>query len=224
MRPLADLLSTDPAWPLVQSWIAEATHAVDALPADRARAEPVLLALQVTTRSPMGALALETGGLVIDGGWLRVLGGGCARMDGDLARWNGLGERPLVPPHEGLLVVAHDAVGGFFALDGGALGDGKGGVFYFAPDSLEWEDLDLGYSDWLGAMLGDAIDEFYEDTRWEGWQTEVAAAGPDRGISIAPPLWTAESRPIEKASRRAVPMAELWRFHHEIAAQLGGAR
>src|SRR5579859_3285126 len=109
MRTLPELLSDDPAWPLVQSWIAESSRPVEVLPTDRARAEAVLLALQVTTRSPMGALALETGGLLVDGGWLRILGGGGARMDGDLARWNGLGDRPLVQRSEGLLLVAHDA-------------------------------------------------------------------------------------------------------------------
>jgi len=223
LRTLPELLSDDPAWPLVQSWIAESSRAVEVLPVDRARAGAVLLAVQVTTRSPMGALALETGGLLVDGGWLRILGGGGARMDGDLARWNGMGDRPLVQPQDRLFVVGHDAVGGFFALDGGALGEGKGGVFYLAPDSLEWEHLDLGYSQWIVAMLSDRIAQFYEDSRWNGWEAEVAAAGPDRGISIAPPLFTAESRPIEKASRRAVPMLELWHFHHDAAGQLGGA-
>jgi hypothetical protein len=116
----------------VQSWIAESPRTVDVLPTDRARAEAVLLALQVTTRSPMGAIALETGGILIDRGWLRVLGGGGSRMDGDLARWNGMGQRPIIERTDGLLLVAHDAIGGFFALDGGSLGEGKGGVFYVA--------------------------------------------------------------------------------------------
>jgi hypothetical protein len=75
MRDLADLLSPDPAWPLVLSWVREARHQVEVLPVERARAEDVLVALQVTTRSPMGALALETGGLLVGGGWLRILGG-----------------------------------------------------------------------------------------------------------------------------------------------------
>jgi hypothetical protein len=91
MRPLADLLSPEPAWPQVQSWVQGATRPVVVLPSERARAEDALVALQVTTRSPMGALALETGGLAVDGGWLRILGGGGPLMRGDLASWNGLG-------------------------------------------------------------------------------------------------------------------------------------
>jgi hypothetical protein len=34
--------------------------------------------LQVSTRSPLGAIALHTGGLLVDHGWLRVLGGSFA--------------------------------------------------------------------------------------------------------------------------------------------------
>ena len=66
----------------------------------------VLVALQVTTRSPMGAIAFETGGLLFDHGWLRLLGSGSMRLEGDLARWNGLGASALVEAFEGALLVA----------------------------------------------------------------------------------------------------------------------
>ena len=133
MRALTELLSSNPALPVLQSWVSAASRSVKVLPADRSRSEAVLVALQVTTRSPMGALALETGGFVIDG-LLRILGGAGPGMTGDLARWNGMGNQPLLPARDGALLVGHDAIGGFFALDGGGLGDGKGKVFYFAPD------------------------------------------------------------------------------------------
>src|SRR5262245_42097796 len=54
----------DPAWPLIGRWVADARQAVEVLPAEREQAETTLVALQVTTRSPLGALALETGGQV----------------------------------------------------------------------------------------------------------------------------------------------------------------
>ena len=88
-RSLKELITTgDPGWPLVQEWIAAACNQVEVLVADRARGEEVLLHLQVTTRSPMGTIALETGGILIDHGWLRFLGSGHARMHGDLQSWN----------------------------------------------------------------------------------------------------------------------------------------
>jgi hypothetical protein len=70
MRTLHELLNTaEPAWPLVQSWLREATNALEVLPpSDPARAE-ALVATQVTTCSPIGAVIYETGGLLVDHGW-----------------------------------------------------------------------------------------------------------------------------------------------------------
>jgi hypothetical protein len=79
VRPLHELLSDDPAWPLIDSWINDAANDVRVVPTDRGRGEETLQALQVTTRSPLGAVALETGGLLVDHGWVRILGAGGKR-------------------------------------------------------------------------------------------------------------------------------------------------
>jgi hypothetical protein len=47
-----------------------------------------------------------------------------------------------------------------------------------------------------------------QDLRWPGWQDQVATLAADQGISVYPFLFTAESRPIARASRRPVPFAE----------------
>src|SRR5438067_305284 len=88
-RILQELLNTtEPAWPLVCNWIKEATNPTEILPAsDPARGE-ALVAAQVTTRSPMGAIIYETGGLLIDQNWLRVLGSGHPHLPRSLPQWN----------------------------------------------------------------------------------------------------------------------------------------
>lgn len=58
----------EPGWPAVQRWLAKARRPVEVLDVPPARAKGVLLALQVATRSPMGAIAFQTGGLL---GWQR---------------------------------------------------------------------------------------------------------------------------------------------------------
>jgi hypothetical protein len=219
-KTLEQLVSTpEPAWPLVQQWMAEATNGVEALPGTRARGEAALLALQVTARSPMGALALESGGLLIDHGWLRVLGGGHARMQSSLTHWNGLGEGAALAI-EGAMVVAHDVVGGVFAINGGAFEGDAGNVFYFSPDTLEWEDTELGYSDWLAWSLSGDLETFYENMRWPGWEKDAAALGPDEAVSIAPPLVFEEGGSVAERSRKVVPAAQLVRLHFDLAAQL----
>jgi hypothetical protein len=219
MRQLDELVNTEePGWDLVDEWMRDASNQVEVLPKQGERAGRVLVALQVTTRSPMGAIAFGCGGLVIDHGWLRILGSGGERLQGDLARWNGLGEEPIIQPIDGALIVAHDAVGGFFALDGGAFGPGKGSVFYFAPDLLEWEDTEKGYSDFVAwAMAGD-LDQFYENARWPEWKEDIRAMSLDQGMSIHPPLWSKEYE-TEEVSRKPVPMPELLALQLDFAAQ-----
>src|SRR5947208_16506614 len=74
-RRLDELIDKkEPGIELVRSWIRAATNPVEELRVERADGERALVALQVTSRSPMGAIALETGGLLVDHGWIRVLG------------------------------------------------------------------------------------------------------------------------------------------------------
>jgi hypothetical protein len=218
MRPLRELIDNkEPAWPLIEEWISEAVMDVEVLPADRAAGEAALHAAQVTTRSPMGAMAYKAAGLFIDSGWLRVLGaGGHPRLQRSLPAWND-------GRSDGFYLVADDAVGGSFALNGGALGDDKGKVYYFAPDSLRWEPCDFGYSDFLPwAMSGD-VTEFYESLRWDGWQTEVRQLTGDQAINFYPFLF-AEGPPLKKRSRRPVPVTEQYELQLEMQRQLGGSK
>ncbi|RTQ51667.1 DUF2625 domain-containing protein [Hymenobacter gummosus] len=219
MRTLSELVDTaDPGWPLVQGWLAEARNPVDVLPiVSRAQAEQALLAVQVTTRSPMGALVYETGGLLIDSGWLRVLGSGHPRLSRSLPGWN---EGRTSPQPDGFLLVADDVLGGFFALNGGALGPDLGHIYYFAPDRLAWEPLELGYSDFLNFCLNGDLDQFYEGQRWPGWAAETRRLDGSQGWGFVPFLWL---QPDGSAPRRrqAVPLAELWTLEQDMARQLG---
>jgi Protein of unknown function DUF2625 len=173
--------------------------------------------LQVTSRSPLGAIALETGGLLVDGGCVRVLGADGPSMQGIVA-WNML-DRPdhTVP---GAMLVAHDAMGGFFALNGGKWGKNIGGVFYWGQDTLEWTDLGVGYSGWLQWIFQSDLDQFYSELRWSGWRDEVRALAPDQGIAVYPFLWAREGGPVGSRTRRPVPMRELWDSSNEMADQL----
>ena len=213
MRPLSELINTqDSAWPEVQQWIANASNAVEVLPANAKDRESALLAIQVTTRSPMGAIVYETGGLLIDHGWLRVLGSGHERLPRSLASWNegrtmfGDGNPP------GYLLVGDDVVGGFFAINGGSLGPEQGSVFYFAPDRVEWECCDLTYSQFLVWCLQGDVAGYYESLRWPGWEQEVNTVGGDQAIFIFPFLST-KGPPLGERHHGIVPISELFTLH-----------
>ena len=215
LRSLAELLATDePAWPLVRGWIDAATKPVEVLPAGDDRGQE-LVNTQVTVRSPMGAVIHETGGLLVDHGWLRILGSGHPRLPRTVSGWStACGKlEPGAPPP--LLLVADDVLGGFFALDGGALGPGKGDVYYFAPDSCEWEPLEIGYSAFLRWCLSGDLAKFYREQRWPGWEEQVAKLDGDQGLLVYPPLW-ASGPPVGERHRGAVPLRELWGMHTEV--------
>jgi hypothetical protein len=196
---------------MLQQWISHATNEIELLACDQTAGEQALLALQVTTRSPMGALAYSTGGLLVDGGWMRVLGAGCARLPRSIAGWNG-----RLP---GAMLVGDDAIGGFFAVNGGALNGASGHVHYFAPDTLAWESMNIGYSDWLRWICAGDVATYYAKSKWTSWRDEVANLSGDSAFSFYPPLFT-KADSIDDRSRRVVPLAELWNFHNEVAKQL----
>jgi Protein of unknown function DUF2625 len=216
MRPLRDLIDDrEPAWPLVEQWIGEAVVDVEVLPADRAAGEAALVATQVTTRSPMGAIAYQTAGLLVDSGWLRILGaGGHPRFRRSLPGWN-------ESRGKGFYLVADDAVGGSFALNGGALGAERGKVYYYAPDALRWEPCDLGYSQFLVWAMTDRLEQFYASLRWEGWQPEVRRLTGDQAMSIYPFLFT-KGPPLQERSRCPVPVSEQYGLQLDIQRQLDG--
>ena len=223
-RPYAELISDDPAWPIVAKQAASAPNGAVVLPVTSdAQRKACLEALQVTTRSTLGAIGHETGGILVDHGFVRLLGSGGPRLSRQLCAWNydlgiALGR---------FMIVADDAVGGVFAIEGGGreLGTVPGRVHYFAPDSLEWEDTELGYTDFVTWTLEGDLASFYESVRWPGWEADVGALGGDQTLSVVPPMWTAgPQKSIAARDRRAVPAKELWLLQQEFAAQLTAPR
>ena len=225
MRDLAELVNADEdAWPQILEWRSAATRPVDIVSAEPEAGRTALLALQVTTRSPLGAIALRCGGLLIDRGWVRILGASSIRIGDGLREWNaGLGGIPLDPPLDDALIVAYDVLGGFFALNGDRWDSSPGSLHYLAPDTYDWQGFDLGYSDFIVWAMGDRLDEFYDGQRWPGWETEVERLGPGQALSIYPPLGFEASSIVDR-SRAPVPARELWTFHHELGRQLADLR
>lgn len=216
-RPYEALLSTDDAaWPALRDDIAASRNAIEVLPPDVAAAKACLTALQVTTRSTLGALAHETGGLRVADGFVRVLGSGHARLPRALGGWNAtLG----VHPGDALLV-GDDAVGGVFAINGGALGASLGNVHYFAQDTLAWEDMGLGHSAWVQWLCEGDLEKFYASMQWPGWQRDVAALAPDHALAFYPPLFTQPGMALTARERRALPLIEVVTLAWKTAASL----
>ncbi|CAL9316805.1 DUF2625 family protein [Streptomyces sp. SudanB52_2052] len=234
MREVDELINVDdPAWPLLLQELSGADVPVEVLPGDPGAGRASLLQLQVSARSHLGGIVLNCGGLLVDDGWLRIFGSPrSAGLEGPpgLAEINAMPSTfdPTWRPDAGL-VVAHDVLGGVFALNGSSPGEAgrpgdPGEVVYFAPDALGWEALGAGHSAWLSWILSGGLRDFYEGLRWDGWPREVSVLNGRQGLSFFPPLWSAEARQdLSATGRRAVPMAELLGLNRDHCLRFDGA-
>ncbi|MEC5387909.1 DUF2625 family protein [Uliginosibacterium sp. H3] len=212
MRDLHELIdTTDSAITVVRECLESSENQYEVLPPS-GRRDDVLLDLQVSTRSTLGAVAYETGGILIDHGWLRILGSGSTRLTRDLAAWN-------KARADGFVLIADDAVGGFFAINSNGLGDDAGAIYYWAPDTLEWEPLGAGYTDFLCWALTAQLGAFYENLRWPGWQAAMQDVSPDECFSFYPFLWTSEGS-VTSSLRKAISAAEQYAFNGDMLRQL----
>ena len=221
-RPVNELINTsDPGWVLVKQWIDTAKNKVEVLPCDTAKARNALYETQVTTRSPMGAIVYMTGGILIDNGWIRILGSGSSKLDRSLPEWN-KGKTFGVPAGQpGFFLIADDVVGGFFAMNGGALGADFGKIYYLAPDNLEWEATNLTYTDFLTFCFSGNLDQFYSDVRWTGWKEDVSKINGNQAFNFLPPLWMKGGKDLNKVSKRAISVEETYHLAMEMRKQLG---
>jgi hypothetical protein len=213
-RKLDELIDNqEPAIKLLQQLVNDAKVPCELLPPGPER-EKALLYLQVTTRSTLGGLAYDTGGLLIDDGWLRLLGSGHAKLSRSLHEWNS-------PRTDGAFyLVGDDLAGGFFAINGGAFGDDLGSVYYWPPDSLEWESLERGFTDFVAMFLTHTIENYYTDLRWSTWREDARSASSDQCFAFFPFLWTKEGS-VERSHRSVVPMSQMWDAKVDIVRQLG---
>lgn len=222
MRTTDELINNqEPGWNLVRQWIDSAANPVEVLPADSMQAFQMLYNIQVTTRSPMGAIVYSSGGLLIDGGWIRVLGSGCEVLNRSLPEWNRGKAFEEYGQAPGFLLIADDAVGGFFLLNGGGLGSDLGQVYYFAPESLLMEPLGVNYSEFLQFCFSGDLNNFYKGFRWEGWQQDLKHLTTDEVFGFYPFLWTKEGADISKCERKPIPVAEQYLNMIEFRKQLG---
>lgn len=88
--------------------------------------------------------------------------------------------------------------------------------FYYAPDTLAWEETGKGYTDFVHFLLNGDLEKFYEGVRWANWRSEVEVLPGHLAIHQYPPLWSREASEGEPV-RRAVPLTEMVVFWKGLA-------
>jgi hypothetical protein len=221
-RKLDELVNNkESAWTFVKGWADSANNKVEILEVDSVEGANALVQTQVSTRSPMGAIIYHSGGILIDNGWIRILGSGSKKLGRTLPEWNkgktyqNYGESPKS------LLIADDVIGGFFVLNGGGLGNDLGKVYYFSPDNLQYEPLDMTYTDFISFCFNGNLALFYKDYRWNNWKEDVSGLDGNRVYSFYPFLWTKEGQDINKNSKKSVPIVEQYFLEMDFRKQLG---
>jgi hypothetical protein len=222
MKKVQELIDfNDSSWPGIKEWAKSSKNKVEILTANEKEAGDALYKTQVSTRSTLGAIIYMSGGILIDDGWIRILGAGNKKLKRTLPDWNQgktfnkFGEQPP------FLLIADDAIGGFFMLNGGGLGNDLGGVYYFAPDSLEFEPLNLNYTQFINFCFNGNLAEFYKNYRWKNWKEDVSKLDCDKVFNFYPYLWSKEGKDIENLLKEEVPIEEQYILNIDFRKQLG---
>ena len=183
--------------------IKKSTKTVHILPSEDTIKSVLKNTYEINSKSLLSVILEYTGGIIIDN-WIRIYGTG---------EINFISRNNLFPFDN--IVIAEDILGGLFVcIENGNIG-------YFAPDCLELEDMEIGFSQFLYWCLQGDTDTFYRYYRWKDWQKDVLHLKSSEGIAFYPFLW-AEAESLESRSRRIVPMDEIIRlefdffehFHH----------
>ena len=106
-------------------------------------------------------------------------------------------------------------------LNGGALGSDLGKVYYLAPDNLEYEQLDITYTEFLHFCFNNDLEDFYKGYRWRNWKNDVSKLTGDQVFNFFPCLWLKEGKDVSKVSRKAVPVEEQYNLNLDFRKQLG---
>ena len=142
----------------------------------------------------------NSGGIIIEN-WIRIYG--C----GDI---NVVEKNKLYNKDNNMdIIVGEDVLGGLFALKDDF-------IYYFAPDTNEWENLNIYYTQFLDWIVNNnqSVNKFYELFRWNKWEEDCKKLKLTEGVSFYPLLNFKCN--INERSRRIISIDELIRFNMKI--------
>ncbi|MEI3338080.1 MAG: DUF2625 family protein [Clostridium sp.] len=166
--------------------------------------------LNINENSVLGQVIINTGGIFIEN-YIRLFGSGDEENSYNIYKYNLELKKYF---DDNIIIIGNDIFGGLFSLN-----KEKNNILYFAPDTLEWEDLDITYKEFIKFVTSEKIDEFYKSYKWSTFQEDIKKVKFNEGILIYPFLWSNECN-IEKAKKDIVPFSELLQVNIEFKKKL----
>ena len=112
-------------------------------------------------------------------------------------------------------LIAYDILGGLFAINIEKLNS----IEYFAPDTLEWEDLEIDYKEFLYWVTTNQLDTFYQELIVPDLLTLDLSLEKNEVVLTHPFIWSMEYTP-SGAVRKIVPFKELLEMNADFYRQL----
>ncbi len=163
------------------------TNQVEIVPVDAEAAAINSEYFQADASTNFGLLITQSGGVVANG-VVRLLGSNRDENFRDINLFNikfGSGR--------GFIILGDDIFGGIFAVNTGLFPDFVGNIMYFAPDTLDWEDMEIRMSGFLAWLKDGDMAEYYGQFSEEEYEALRARNVPfNKVLSIVPPQWSEE--------------------------------
>lgn len=112
-------------------------------------------------------------------------------------------------------LIAYDILGGLFAINIEKLNS----IEYFAPDTLEWEDLEIDYKEFLYWVTTNQLDTFYQELIVPDLLTLDLSLEKNEVVLTYPFIWSMEYTP-SGAVRKIVLFKELLEMNADFYRQL----
>lgn len=169
----------------------------------------ILEQLVINEQSVLGQIVLNISQIEVNG-YLRVLGGDSIADLNEAVKKYYKGNK---------LIVAYDIFGGIYAIGNGDFGGDTRDIWYFAPNSLEWESLGINYPQFIAWICSENVKAFYIDFKWNGIEDIIKDTKNNQAIMIYPFLWANECN-IETAKKTIVPLEELIAINAEYRKKI----
>ena len=171
--------------------------------------------LGVEEDTAVGQVITNIKGIIIDN-TIRILGSGRKNELASIEEYNYEVSKYL---GKDIFIIADDVFGGIFALKKDNI-NADGMIYYLAPDTLEWENLEITYFEFLSFFLSNKSQAFYKTFIWSTFSEDVKSIKYNQGILIYPYLWAKECN-VETASKKIVPLIELIQLNAEYRKKFG---
>jgi hypothetical protein len=200
-------------WESIKKGLTESKNEVELLELSN-KNRATILELGVNENSVLGQVLINA---------LEIKVNNCLRVLGNSDKANIFSFNKMVQEsYQGnKLVVANDVFGGIFAINNSDFEGDVRDIWYFSPDSLKWENLEINYAEFISWICGEELDEFYKSFLWKDFSTFAKKVNSEQAILIYPFLWS-NQYDKQTATRKIVPIKELIEINAEYQKKIYG--